>query len=505
MHVADLSWLYPAVVIGALVLCWIALRQPAPAGEDTAREDRWLAALAPPSAAVALGVLLTHLLYAPFDYWNQGRLCPSFAFRYGFAPYAPPDAGPILNTIYGPVTLLSYWPCSFASDPTTATLAGSALSGTFYALPLLYVIATASGWRVRLALALFAFFITFTITGLSYSAVRIHADAPALLYGGLAAALLVRERSRPGFSAACAVAAVAAKQSMLPVLVALPALAWWRSGAGACRGYVARLGLAGAVALLLAASCFDLRVLAFNLVTIPARGGSERLPPAALADGAQMLVQQSVLLSIPLAYCALDRIDARTVALAFVGAMLVPAAVVGRVREGGYDNNFSVTFYFLLLALVHELAVRAGSPERGRAARCALLAAVGVLTVAQVPSLFALPRLCELLPANAGEQAFACARAHPGEVYFPYMPLSMLLAEGQLYHFEEGVHDRGRSGHEPTAAHYRAHLPPRMRALAWSDTANDTNAPVARRLLPEYHQPIALPELPGWHVLGRQP
>ena len=42
--------------------------------------------------------------------WNAARLAPSVAMTRGYAPYGSPDQGPILNMIYGPVTLLVYLP-----------------------------------------------------------------------------------------------------------------------------------------------------------------------------------------------------------------------------------------------------------------------------------------------------------------------------------------------------------------------------------------------------------
>ena len=42
---------------------------------------------------------------------------------------------------------------------------------------------------------------------------------------------------------------------------------------------------------------------------------------------------------------------------------------------------------------------------------------------------------------NQQEIAYRRSKAHPGVVYFPWQPLSTLLGEGRLYHFEWGAYD----------------------------------------------------------------
>lgn len=63
------------------------------------------------------------------------------------------------------------------------------------------------------------------------------------------------------------------------------------------------------------------------------------------------------------------------------------------------------------------------------------------------------------------EQSFEQARTNPGRVYFASNPLSVLLAEGKLYHFDYGLFDRDLAGRMPTRAEFLAHVPPGARAL----------------------------------------
>ena len=48
--------------------------------------------------------------------------------------------------------------------------------------------------------------------------------------------------------------------------------------------------------------------------------------------------------------------------------------------------------------------------------------------------------------ASANEEAYRFSRQWPGQVYFPWHPLSVYLAEGKLYHFELGICDRIAAG-----------------------------------------------------------
>src|SRR4051794_40991944 len=43
------------------------------------------------------------------------RLAPTFALTHGYNVYYPPESGPALSTLYGPVTVLAYLPATLAS------------------------------------------------------------------------------------------------------------------------------------------------------------------------------------------------------------------------------------------------------------------------------------------------------------------------------------------------------------------------------------------------------
>jgi hypothetical protein len=52
------------------------------------------------------------------------RLAATFALTHGYHVYYPSNSGPVLSTLYGPVTVLAYLSASLASRLTAAILIG---------------------------------------------------------------------------------------------------------------------------------------------------------------------------------------------------------------------------------------------------------------------------------------------------------------------------------------------------------------------------------------------
>jgi hypothetical protein len=78
------------------------------------RAIRVLALLGASSAIVAFGLAV---FQAPSIPENDHRLAPTFALAHGYRLYYGPHQGPVLSTIYGPVTALTYAPSLLASTP----------------------------------------------------------------------------------------------------------------------------------------------------------------------------------------------------------------------------------------------------------------------------------------------------------------------------------------------------------------------------------------------------
>src|ERR1035437_9594800 len=202
-----------------------------------------LAGVAGLAAALTLLEIAALWLAQTDDPWNNARLTPAIALHYGFRLYYPLHEGPVLSTVVGPMAFLAYWPIGFLrGSPTTLILAASALNLLVCAALLAALVRRLTQGRpTRLLVALVGAQLALSYPSLRYSLFCIHADAPALLLGGLGAGLIIFDRAGLNWtrcltSALCLTLAVWAKQSLAPIFLALIAVTVLHHGArGAAR------------------------------------------------------------------------------------------------------------------------------------------------------------------------------------------------------------------------------------------------------------------------------
>src|SRR3954464_13817244 len=72
----------------------------------------------------------------PIYSWNEVRLAPAFALRYGINPYPPIDGGPLSTWIYGPVGILINLPATYATTVANALHVASLINFLVVCLPL---------------------------------------------------------------------------------------------------------------------------------------------------------------------------------------------------------------------------------------------------------------------------------------------------------------------------------------------------------------------------------
>jgi hypothetical protein len=286
-------------------------------------------------------------------------------------------------------------------------------------------------------------------------------------------------------------------------------LAAWLVGAGL---------LASAVWLL----AFDPAALVFNMVTLPSRmpwyGEAERGRWATAAFVAGLLARLTWLpagIVVALGVAAWRRgvriVETPSALLTAAAIVLAPLAVVGGAKVGGFLNTFSVCSYFLVAAATVGLAAAGHAPGRaGTAATALLVAGLGGLAIdvgrgpAGLGGVASTVARLERWRDNPHERAFAVARAHPGEVYLPWNPLSTLLAEDRLDDNEIGAWNRDLARVPIDDALWRRFLPPHLRVVAFRPpTGAFAWLPEPSARLPEFVEPVAMPELDGWTVLGR--
>lgn len=480
------------------------------------------------AALVAVVAVLHQVAAVPESDMSASRVVPAVALAHGFPVYAGPASGPIIDFMYGPVAALAFLPAALASTPSGALAIAAAVNALAFFVPVAWLHRRGVGRR-NAARAGFVLFVLAVLRdpGLAFSALTIHADAPALGLGALACGLFATGGRPPSTArlAAVATAAVLAawtKQTIAPLALALVVTALVRDGAGVAArlaAWLVGIGLAVSAVWLVA---FDPQALWFDMVTLPARmpwygeahGG--RWATVGFVIGLLVrLVWLPALVVVVLAIAAARRgvrlRDTPSAVLATTAIVLAPLAVVGGAKVGGFLNTFSVCSYFLVAATTIGLA--AATEATGRAGVVATAGFAAVLALAAVdvgrgPDGLAHARETVVRLAawrdNPHERAFAAARAHPGEIYLPWNPLSTLLAEDRLDNNEIGAWNRDLAGVPIDDALWRRYLPPRLRVVAFRPpTGAFAWLPEPSARLPELATPTTVPGLEGWTVLGR--
>jgi uncharacterized membrane protein len=422
-------------------------------------------------------LVLTTPLYGLAEEWNGCRLAPVASLARGYSLYYPADQGPILNLIYGPVAALIYAPTLAFGSAQSMVVAGVTIAVLLVAIPLFVC-----HWRVRgtgsdvFLRTLLAFLVCFLALSIQYGTSdwyrNVHADAPALGFGLLACASLIPAPSRRSLVLAALFTALAlwSKQTSIGLACGIAAWLWIAHD----RGHAIRYGLwltgFGAAFGLIAIAAFGFGPLAFNMFTIPSRHPWQPNALRTLLGDALRYTVVPVAILI-LAFAALDRSRLRPEFAArawtlflLVAVFMIPTSLLGRVKIGGEPNSLHCVLYLYVAASLSLLQASSEVPSgwpRLAVVSAAVLFGSGYAQAAQL-----LPAQ-SLIDANVYRQADLYRQEHPGEVYFPTNPLCTLLAESKLYHFDYGVYDRTLAGFAPTPDHLRAHLPQRLKFMAY--------------------------------------
>ena len=481
-------------------------------------------------AALVLFFAVCHrLLQTPLWSFNGSRLMPSLALSRGVNFYVLlPPGGPLYSVVYGPMFAIVYLPATLFSSPNSAVLAGAAITVLlcFSAAAFVHFVPFKAGRGAIDGLAfLTAGFLMCFLEPLKYSCFNIHADGPGLAFGGMACAALYssglegRRLALPA-SALCAVLAIFCKQMFLPVPLALMVYLWAAEGRARALRYLLWLvvtgGLASAAALYVAGP----ERLYHCLVWLPAHHPWNIV-------GAIQAMRNFIPLSMPVPVLLLasvvylwttgqlrgSRLRAlaanRSVPLLLVGVALLPFSIAGRAKAGGDTNSLSFALFFLTCGLTVMLADVARGSHSGSARRLAvsvLVATMLPLALFEAPLAFDIRASVKRLPQAGQEVAFEYLNRHPGEAYFPWLPLAHYFAEHRFRHYSYGIVERLLAGEPVSMAAFRAYIPEDPRIIAFGADGN-------RQLLeydlmeymPEYSYQVNDPELPGWLVYRKAP
>jgi hypothetical protein len=452
--------------------------------------------------------------------WNDARLAPSFVLRQGLSIYNGPDEGPILSVIYTPLASLFFLPATLAPTPNAAILTASAL-GAAACLVAALAVHLRCGGSSKLhnffCFTLFAYVAgsELLVTDAFYV---VHGDGLGFAFCTLTCLFVIppadaRVKLRLGAAALCAALAIWTKQTFVAVVPAIAIHLWLsnrhRDAAFFAAGAVLLTAAVGAIL----AACIDLRNFVFNAVTIP---GSQpwalhyelhEVLGRALKDFVHTAFWSILLGTVSLAvahrlafHAKSGGVDIRALDIRvffILAAVMLPTAILGRIKFGGAINNYAlvtapiVCGLTLLLAKLPDLAPGVASGVRQ------VSIVVGAVLVAFNMDMSAVARPhAELLGVAPSQAAFQFARSNPGTAYFPWHPLSSFMAEGRLYSFAYAVYDREMSGFKPSAEHVRAPLPATLRYIAFTGLEfNDI-----LKYFPEFTKIVKVDDLPGWIV-----
>jgi hypothetical protein len=404
-----------------------------------------------------------------------------------------PEEGPVLDFMYGPVSAAAYVPAGWSPTPSGAIWAGIAMSFVFVVGPFAWLAFARAHARMIACLAVVCLgVLCFYDATLYMVASSLHADAPSIGLAACACASLLSGRERPSnrrmlASAIFAVLAVWAKQTAVPIVIALPAYVWLRDGRRIALRFTLIMGAVGVSISALFVLWFGIDGIFFTMFQIPAGhpwmsvdgraaaliASLERLVKASLFSGALVLAVAVASLrhaSTPLRSWLQEQ---PWVGLAFVGLVMVPVSALGGAKLGGSANSYALTTYFLMSAGVLGLAQLAQLSQLGRSPTdtAARLALAGIVIFALADELRgerqegferALIELREWR-SNPVERATAFALRHPHQVLFVKNPLIGLYSDGLLYNSTIGIGDRLLAGFKVSPALRHRHLPAKLR------------------------------------------
>ena len=513
------------------------------AGHDVL--SRLIVAIVPPVTLVLAEALLLRVLQAPFWDWNAARLMPTFAITHGYKLYYEPNVGPAMNFMYGPMAAYAYLPATLATTPTAAVIIASVIGLICFFGPVLWLLLQqGTGLLMKLfAVAAFVSFclLAFLSSPLSYSGFSVHADAPALGLCACACAVLGM-RKRPDstrifvVSGLLATTAVWTKQTMVPILPGLVLYVWLKDGRRCALRYTLWIFIVGICVSLVFLALNDVPALIFNMfvkhlhhpLNHPTTGRRAERPLDNLfflLVAARLLLYAAIIpLSVVIVYgtyqfrksaaSGLSRVKLWVsqnpwLLTTIVGVVMIPTSIICRIGVGGDSNDQSPAVYFLAagaaLALVKCATDASASGRRLLQWTAKLL--LGVLPLTFACCAFVTPdaisRTLEALPYSSTQKTYELALHHPGMIYFPGNPLSSLLAEGKLYHFLMGLHERAMDGYPPSYEYFWEYLPTNTQLIvlpnpAWMKDYVEEFRPYLRGFSPPLRDPS------GWFVYRRE-
>jgi hypothetical protein len=459
--------------------------------QDESLENRGYLVLASCLLGLTLIMAISFTVQGAFFSLSAAKLTPTFALANGYSVFYSADAGPILNTIYGPLAYLVYYPATFAASPTVAMLIANSITASLFLVPLALYLLYANRENTGARSVLFAGLGFAFIVAAAYStfttriiASQIHNNGPAAGVALLSCVVLARIKTPgtlPLFAAALlAASAVWIKQTEVSLVLAQGLFVYLHWGrAVLIRYWLLCLAAASGLGIIFIAA-FGFEPMWFNMFYIPGHH-SLRIDLTSIQRSLTVLLSDS---AVPILIVAIAAATAKLrtgtsikywikteawVLPALVAIIIYPTGMLGQLKIGGISTNLHSEYFFLAAAgaALVQFAHTSSNAKWGEIHLRVLVVLALAASAIALPNMLRPQEVEKLVQGhNPVQEASDYARQHPGEVYFPWLPIASLMAEGKLYHFDFGITDRTRAGITTELAHYQEHLPPSMKYLA---------------------------------------
>jgi len=376
---------------------------------------------------------------------------------------------------------------------------------------------------------LLAIFLLFTVNSysLSYSALGIHGDAPALAFAACACLALIMNKSerisssRLFISALCAICAIWTKQVFLPIIFAIPTYFYLSGQKNASKKHFYFMVTIGLMSL---ATFFfiNFRDFFYSAITVP------RFHPwkmeshfLSLLDGIVGVFEQSLMYVVIILVVFLlnqskppvmqiknisDWLRSNSWSIFLVVAFfMLPMTLLGWVKIGGDYNSFSYIIYFLVIAIVFGLSQLFNENVAAPVVKNTRIFLIILMVYFVGMRLYDFSQIGTRLFSlayNDHKQAYEFALKHPQEVYYPNNPLSTLLAEERLYHSAWALFEKEMSGYATKPEHFKKHIPHNLKYVIFP-RQSEYNYTYIFKYLPEFSKQIELEEFPGGLVFIR--
>jgi hypothetical protein len=447
---------------------------------------------------------------------------------HGFSLYpAENDLGPIIGTLHTPISHYLFLPAAAIHDPTASILAGSLLACVALLSALGFaLVRSASAVSGRRAIAavsfLFCGFLIVQSEGAFNTVFGIHTDAAALAFATIACALVSgRNRMTTVFSvwisAAACVLAIASKQTIAPVAVAISLYIAITEGGKRFALFFLAVALTGGSLLAFLLSILPARAFLFNTLVLAAHRPLKPRFLEILAGAYRMGRLEALPALLPLLFLAIWSWIAATpprkivqlftvngwIVFVMASAALIPVSMRAIVTVGTDVNHLGFVLYFLFVAAGIAIQQYFSDPHSAVRLGCRLFLAVGILVSLAPGMTISLLASLRNLGANPSQTAHTYNLHHLGVAYFPCNPMTSLLVDGKLYHLDVALYDREIAGYPLTLEQLQSGLP-RSFILVALPPGEQVQSQALRGLVAGFVR-ITDPELPGWTVYRRAP